>query len=146
MNNDKIVLFENKNPKKLEDEMIEQFCQYHASSLIHSDSEEIIQLFLDWEYQRYKMMSNDQVYAIVDIVDPINSIMFFSKNNKYTKEDILKVCDDLNHCKSEKDKRKMDFLLLKYNYKGSELLKEADLTKDDYSKMINKLLNIIKEE
>lgn len=82
--------------KEAEAEMVEQFCERYTSSMIRKSPEEIIHMWLDYQYARFKFKEGEQYITIYDFEKhmPIASI---SQDFPSATRLAYEMCDCLNN-------------------------------------------------
>ena len=101
------------NIRQVERKMVKDFCDRHASSMIRKSPEEIINMFLDWQYQRFKVREDkdEEIFILYDF-KTFQPIMILDKHMPGAYQCIHNYCDELN-TKAEEEleecEQKVDF-------------------------------------
>ena len=83
--------------KKTEQKMVEDFCDRHASSMIRKSPDEIINMFLDWQYQRFKVREDkdEEIFILYDF-KTFQPVMIIDRHMPGAYQCIYNYCDELN--------------------------------------------------
>lgn len=133
-------MFRDEKLKQAESEMIKEFCDRKASTLVRKSPEEIIEMFLDWQYRRFKVMPSDIGYFIVDFMDPGEPVAYVSNKDPNAYQDIYVLCDRMNEFTPIKDSP-----LPIFNGVYSED-DEEDLERYAFAELLHSLMNQEEEE
>ena len=84
--------------KETEEEMVKEFCERYASQLVRKSPKEIINMFLDWQYERFKVRTDaeNNVYILYDFKE-FEAIMTLNRHIPGAYECIYNFCDKLNN-------------------------------------------------
>ena len=88
--------------KEIEEDMIKDFCDRKASMLIQKSPEEIINMWLDWQYARFKVKEDveNNIYILYDF-EKLEPVMIINRSLPGSYQCIHGFCDTLNDKKSE---------------------------------------------
>lgn len=104
------------NLKESEKEMIEEFCNRHMSMLAGVSPDKIIEMWLDWQYARFKVKEDNDFYVIFDF-EKLEACVIVSKNLSYAQQEAYNIAKMLNESiYQEKDYPKSDDISDFINY------------------------------
>lgn len=89
------LLLRDENLKKAEKEMVEEFCDRHMSMLAGASPDKIIEMWLDWQYARFKVKEEDDYYVIFDF-EKLEACVIVSKNLSHAKQEAYNIAKMLN--------------------------------------------------
>ena len=83
--------------KQAEREMVKDFCERYSSSMIRKSPEEVINMFLDWQYERFKVKedADSQIFILHDF-KTFQPVMIVDKRMPGAYQCIHKFCEELN--------------------------------------------------
>ena len=100
--------------KQTEREMVKDFCDRYSSSMIRKSPEEVINMFLDWQYERFKVRDDAdlQIFTLYDF-KTFQPVMILDKRLPGAYQCIHNFCEELN-AKTEEEledhEMKVDFM------------------------------------
>ncbi len=88
--------------KKIENEMVEEFCNRKTASMVRKSPEEIIHMWLDWQYARFKVREDSDmgIYSLFDF-ETHQTLAIVDQSVPGAYQWIYKLCDDLNNRKED---------------------------------------------
>lgn len=116
--------------KITEEDMIEEFCDRHLSTLAGKGPYEIISMWLDWQYSRFKVKEDDDFFIIFDF-DKFEAAVIVNKELSHAEQEAYKIADMLNESvyQSEEYPKSEDFSDL-LNYMMEKVNNNSDENED----------------
>lgn len=88
--------------KKAEEEMVQEFCDRNTAAMIRKSPEEIIKMWLDYQYARFKVRddANNNIYILYDF-QKYEPVMIISRHIPGAYHCVHDMCDKLNDMDEE---------------------------------------------
>ncbi|MBR3208739.1 MAG: hypothetical protein IKF82_00565 [Bacilli bacterium] len=89
------ISLRDKETKTAEEDMIEEFCDRHLSTLAGKGPYEVISMWLDWQYSRFKVKEEDDFFIIFDF-EKFEAAVIVNKELAHAKQEAYSIADMLN--------------------------------------------------